>query len=54
MFFLVYVNLGDKPTDIATIAFSFGGSSTIRNWEIKVSQIECTNPNRLNVFTGRS
>lgn len=43
---VVYINIGEKSSDSATLAFSFTGTSTSRNWEIKVTQIECSNPNR--------
>ena len=46
----VYVDMGAVTTDSSTIAFAFTGSSTTRIWEIKVSQIECTNGNRFNDF----
>ena len=45
--FLVYVDIGTVSTDTATLAFTFGTTtSTTRAWEIKVSQITCSNPNR--------
>ena len=45
--FLVYVDIGNVATDTATLAFTFGTTtSTVRTWEIKVSQISCSNPNR--------
>ena len=44
--FPVYIDLGNTPTDQATLAFSFNGVNNARIWEIKISQIECTNPNR--------
>lgn len=45
-FLIVYIDLGNQATDTATIAFAFTGSSTTRNWEFKVTQIECWNGNR--------
>jgi len=43
----IYVDLGAVSTDTGTLAFTFSTStSTIRTWEIKVSQISCNNPNR--------
>ena len=43
----VYVDIGNAATDSATLAFTFSTTtSTIRTWEIKVSQISCSNPNR--------
>ena len=42
----VYVDMGAVSTDSSTIALAFTGSSTTRVWEIKISQIECSNPNR--------
>ncbi len=47
IYFLVYVDLGNGATDNLMMAFSFAGTSTSRIWEIKVSQIECNNLNRL-------
>ena len=38
----VYVDLGALSTDTATLAFTFSTDpSTIRTWEIKISQIPC-------------
>jgi len=43
----IYVDMGAVSTDTGTLAFTFATStSTIRTWEIKVSQISCNNPNR--------
>ena len=33
-------------TDTATLAFTFSGTSTIRTWEIKATQIPCGSPVR--------
>ena len=40
-FFLVYVDIGHNPGDMATLSFTFG-SNAIGNriWEIKITQIE--------------
>ncbi len=46
MFFSVYIDMGNQPTDSSTLSFAFTTTSTTRNWEIKVSQIECSNPGR--------
>jgi hypothetical protein len=42
----IYIDIGNTATDTATLAFSFTGTSTVRTWEIKVSQITCSNLNR--------
>jgi hypothetical protein len=45
--YIVYVDIGNLATDTATLAFTFStSSSTTRSWEIKVTQITCSNPNR--------
>lgn len=31
-------------TDTATLAFTFAGTSTVRTWEIKATQIPCGGP----------
>ena len=33
--------MGTLASDTATLNFAFGGSSTSRMWEVKVSQIPC-------------
>jgi hypothetical protein len=38
--------MGNVATDTTTLAFTFTGTSTTRIWEIKVSQLTCSNPNR--------
>ncbi len=38
---LVYVNLGNSDSDTATLAFTFSGSSTTRQFDIKVTQVKC-------------
>ncbi len=43
----VYVDMGNVATDTTTLAFTFTTTSTTRLWEIKVSQISCSNTNRL-------
>ncbi len=45
-FSLVYVDMGNVATDTTTLAFTFTGTSTTRIWEIKVSQLTCSNANR--------
>jgi hypothetical protein len=45
-FFLVYVDIGNQGTDTANLAFTFTTTTTTRNWEIKVTQVECSNPGR--------
>jgi len=42
----VYVDMGNVATDTTTLAFTFTGTSTTRLWEIKVSQLTCSNANR--------
>ena len=38
----VYVDMGRVPSDTATISFNFNSAaSTSRQWEIKVTQLEC-------------
>ena len=39
--FTVYLDIGRSCSDVATLTFSFQGSSTIRLYEIKASQIQC-------------
>ncbi len=47
--FTVFVDLGTFPTDTATLSFTFGSATaTTRVWEIKIYQIECSNPSRYN------
>ena len=55
--FAVYVELGKDAGATATLAFTFDASAQTRSWEIKVTQIECTNRSRppsgcLQYFTG--
>ena len=38
---LVYAYLGPDSGKTADLKHEFTGSSTVRTWEIKVSQIEC-------------
>ena len=54
----VYVDIGQNSGDTATLSFSFNvnggnnGSSSSgdmnfeRRWDIKITQLECTNPSR--------
>ena len=35
------MDMGTGCTDTATLAYTFSGSSTIRTWEIKATQIPC-------------
>ena len=39
--FPVYVDMGTLASDTATLSFAFQGESTLRAWEVKVSQIPC-------------
>ena len=55
----VYVEIGKDASATATLAFTFGSSTTVdRSWEIKVTQLECSNRGRpydtgcLQYFTG--
>jgi len=54
----VYVEVENTASATATLAFTFGTSTVSRTWEIKVTQIECTNrarpntPGCLQYFTG--
>ena len=54
----VYVEVGKDASATATLDFSFGTSTIARSWEIKVTQLECSNPGRpydsgcLQYFTG--
>jgi hypothetical protein len=38
--------MGNQATDTVTLSFTFSTTSTTRAWEMKVSQIECSNPSR--------
>ena len=42
----VYIDMGNQATDSVNLAFTFTTTSATRNWEIKVTQIECSNPGR--------
>ncbi len=41
----VYVDIGANNGDSATLNFNFMGTNTARTWDIKVTQVECSNPN---------
>jgi hypothetical protein len=42
---IVYVDIGAESGDSATLAFAFPGTQTFsRSWDIKVTQLECSNP----------
>ena len=41
VFFLVYMDMGGESTNTATVSFTFSGTSTTRQWDIKVTQIPC-------------
>ena len=44
---LVYMDMGNSASDTAKIEFAFSStSSTIRTWEIKLTQIPCNSPSR--------
>ena len=38
--------MGNSATDTATLAFTFSGTSTVRTWELKATQIPCGSPMR--------
>ncbi len=40
----VYIDIGANSGDTATLAFTFQGTATNRMWDIKVTQVECSNP----------
>ncbi len=42
----MYVDIGANSGDTATLAFAFTGANDMRMWDIKVTQIECSNRNR--------
>lgn len=42
----IYTDIGTQAGDSATLSFTFSGTSTTRIWEIKVTQVECSNPSR--------
>ena len=45
--FLVYVDMGNDDTDVATITFTFeSASGDSRTWEIKATQIFCHSVSR--------
>ena len=46
LFGVVYVDMGNQGTDTTTLTFAFSTTTTTRNWEIKVTQVECSNPSR--------
>ena len=43
---LVYIDMGNQATDTTTLTFAFTTTTTTRNWEIKITQVECSNPGR--------
>ena len=40
------MEMGNSATDTATLAFTFSGTSTVRTWELKATQIPCGGPMR--------
>merc|ERR1719362_50633 len=42
----IYMEMGNSATDTATLAFTFSGTSTVRTWELKATQIPCGSPVR--------
>lgn len=49
-FFSVYIDIGTGSGNTVTATFAFADSTTARQWDIKVSQIECSNPSRSVLF----
>ena len=47
----VYVNIGNQAADTATLAFTFTGASTIRMFDIKVTQVDCNSQSRQAIST---
>ena len=45
--FTVYMEIGNQEGDFAEIEFDFDGVNNNRRWDIKVTQIECSNRGRL-------
>ena len=41
----VYVDIGRSAGDMGQLSFSFDGDSGTRMFDIKVTQVECTNAN---------
>ena len=42
----VYMDMGHDSTNSATVSFTFSGTSTTRQWDIKVTQIPCYATNK--------
>lgn len=42
----MYIDFGTDVSETVSLDFSFSGASTVRTWEIKTTQIECSNPSR--------
>ncbi len=40
------MDIGSVSGNTATLAFTFPDSNTARTWDIKVTQVECSNPSR--------
>ncbi len=41
----MYVDIGLRSDDSAAIVLAFDGTDFDRVWDIKLTQVECTNPN---------
>ncbi len=41
----MYIDIGANSGDTATLAFAFSAANFNRMWDIKVTQVECTNEN---------
>ena len=40
------MDIGGEASDTAILTFTFSGASTVRTWDIKVTQIPCAVPYR--------
>ena len=45
-YFSVYIDFGTDLADTVSLNFALTGTATTRTWEIKTTQLECSNPNR--------
>jgi hypothetical protein len=47
----VYIDIGAVANDNTVLNFAFTGAAvTTRSWDIRESQIECSNPNRCRYY----
>ena len=42
----MYISLEEGEDDTATLAFAFNGNDNSRQWDIKITQIECNSGSR--------